>query len=193
MRGCLKMNKLKRSFSVLTTAAMIAGMMGILPVTAADQTPYGLTVKTVKDMDTFKSIITSNGDCCIRLEKDISVSQDTKSKSTDAYFNVGKGHKVIDLNGCDIKVSDDRTGEDFMHLTMFEVGEGANLEINDKDNKGEIFFNGYILASSDYKLYSADINRDIFHVDGGELTINGDTVSGGRSKDEYVYSPYIYM
>lgn len=186
------MNKIKKCFSVLTTAALMTSMATMLPASAEDTGAYGLTLVEVNDMESFKAAITADRDYCIKLTKDISVSQSTKNTSTDAYFKVGKGHKVIDLNGKDIQVSDNRTGKNFMHLTMFEVGKGAKLEVNDEENKGEIFFNGYILANSNYEMYSVDINRDIFHVDGGDLTINGGTILGGRSKDEYVYRPDLY-
>ncbi len=104
---------------------------------------------------------------------------------------------VLDLNGYEIKLSDDYNAdgskqrkEIFAHSsTMFEIINGATLTIidssmkNSSDGKGtgSIYANGRMIDPYKY-YYKNYTHRDIFHVDSGNLVVYGGQFQAGRTK-----------
>ena len=188
-------------------AVILAAMMILTWVPAFGKTAKADDVTEVSDIETLRKLLMEEGDVSIRIKKDISGTLSYESGSTttivDEYGNwhteyapasnpvwctVGRGNKTIDLDGNDIKVTYENWKD--RYSTMFVIPEGASVTINDAENKGEIFYNGYIPGHAqywgDYWKEAVTQNRDIFHVDGGNLTVNGGTILAGRSKNEWV-------
>ena len=105
------------------------------------------------------------------------------------WLTLGSGYKLIDLQGFSIVVDYPNIYEGTS--TMFRIGEGSSLTINDSTGEsGYIHYEGYIFDIEDYDInhyyYASDMNRHLFEVCGGSLTINGGTLEAGRSKKQWV-------
>lgn len=179
----------RKPLCVILTVCLLVGMIPTFSLSAS------AAVAEVSDMDTFKELMEQDGDVSIKLTDDISKDifggyDDYGHGLPVPYFiTVGKGEKIIDLNGNDINASLD----DFhQSSTMFKIDEGASVVVNDSSgkNSGEIFYNGYIPAyQEEYRIITMNMdapnqNRDIFEVNGGSLTINGGQITAGRQKEE---------
>ena len=106
----------------------------------------------------------------------------TGSTQIPYLITVGKGIKSISLDGYDIDISYPNVDDHWSAL--FYIGQGAELILTDDTNDSEVFYDGYISACSDWDDTASPLNRDIFIVCGGNLTLNGGTYTAGRSKLE---------
>ena len=145
----------------------------------------------------------------IWVEKDITGYVGTKGDNTmesytPVWCTLGKGkkhlylknHKIDMENDYVVTVSNGTLGVDYIETvntqTLFSIPQGADLTVSsstelEDGNKGRIYYNGVVLKDRD----GVD-NRDIFHVDGGKLTINsGEFSTEFRERTyEYGYAPY---
>ena len=196
----------KRLLSVLLAAMLL---FSALPMTAfAAETD---TAAVEAEPSTVTYSISNNGQLKYYLELDdtdrvavLNVTADfigrigTAGDSSDNSYvryaiTVGKGKKVLNLNGHKLNFYNDYSviydhfgaGHDetqqLNRLALFNIPEGADLTVNgDAEgsvDSGVIQYHGKLL----YKCDAVD-QRDIFEINGGNLTINsGNFVPGGES------------
>ena len=110
---------------------------------------------------------------------------------------LGQGSKTLDLNGYELRVDlDDVRGGSGKYnriVTMFGVFSGTTLTLNDTSGKdtGKIFLNGCMRDANEaiggYQSYmeGSVVHRNGIMVDGGEFIMNGGTIVGGRSREEW--------
>ena len=141
------------------------------------------------------------------IEFQIGKAGDTVGHMVDYWIELGSGIKVIYLQGHLISYSCDRFGDgstsisdggSYYHLdykqtgTLFKIGSGSELVINDPDNKGKITYK-CTLRERDWEL-GGDIGRNIFHVlRGGKLTINGGRIIAGRYSRNWIETRVKYL
>ena len=139
-----------------------------------------------------KTILESDGNIKIELNKDIEYRIGTKgdynAQRVEYWCTLGKGTKVIDLKGHNIKLMNDRQQDDLM--TMFRIPASAEMVINDSTgNNGEINYDGLLgLADVRFKGLS---QRDLFEVS-GKLTVNSGNLIAGRSLKSYYSTDATY-
>ncbi len=105
------------------------------------------------------------------------------------WLTLGSGNKTVDLQGHSIVVDYPNVFD--WRSTMFRIQGGSSLTINDSTGDlGYIHYEGYIFDIEDYDVnhafYATDMNRNLFEVDGGSLTVNGGTLEAGRSKKQWI-------
>ena len=184
----------KKVVGLLLTLCLILTMIPVFSLSAS------AGVIEVSDMHLFLSYIESNGDCSLRLTKNLRTDVQRKGNEIDGfeavpyYITVGQGKKVVDLNGWGIMATLKDYRGTATRSAMFNVPEGSEVVINDSSgtDKGEIFYDGYIDEFEQYRPSKMNMdtfnqNRDIFHVNGGKLTINGGSVIAGRMKEELYF------
>lgn len=181
------MKNKQRLFGLLTSAAILTGMIpaGVVNTSADD-----IYIEEVSTMEEFKRAMITDRSCYIKLTKDISEKREKLDDGFGYYWlDLGFGTKEIDLNGHKIEVNDG-SFED-IKSTMFMIPPQTTLVIHDEDDKGEIIYDAWMSANMDYSVERANVNRDIFCVNGGQLIINGGQITAGRAKHENVWTPYI--
>ena len=145
-----------------------------------------------------KTILESDGNIKIQLNKNleyrIGKKGDVESEYIPTWCTLGKGTKVIDLNGYDIKLCNDRAGfygawfapTNNEPMTIFCVPSGAELVINDsKINEGEINYDGYLGVDNWSHDFMYLDQRHLIEVNGGDLTVNGGKLIAGRANKVY--------
>ena len=168
----------------------------------------------VTDMSVFKRLMTQNGDVNIRLKSDLYEEvpyyraeydsdiatidpwyrehwDDNNTEPVPYWLTVGRGTKRLDLNGYNVVADYSNWHED---STMFKLDSGTTFILNDKDNKGKLFYDGstphlytYIGGYWDLFVDTFEVHnqqRDIFEVNGANLIVNGGKVAAGRASAE---------
>jgi len=156
----------------------------ILPVTAMAEGEY----TEVGTAEAFKQALESNGDKNIIVTRDIIYTCQV-SEVGDYWITLGRGQKILNLNGKSVELNAE-TGEE---TTMILVPKSADLIINDTsgDNSGRLFCYGRMESVTSDRgpryLIGAVKYRNVLEIDGGMVTINGGTLEAGRSKKMWVY------
>jgi len=202
------MNQIKRTISLLMALLMV-----IVLFPAISPQVNAVEYVDVSSIDELKKALEMDGDVYIKITENISgvfdadysstttellvgnddgtlstVLETMTSESNDKWAVVGPGDKTLDLNGMSVEVKYNEWKD--RCSTLIVIPAGSSVTVNDANNEGELFYNGYIPG---YDAYWTDDweaavtqNRDIFLVDGGSLTVNGGRITAGRSKNEYV-------
>lgn len=187
---------MKKLLAIILTAVMLLSMVPLTALTAAAETEVAETgaeptfsgVAVPTDGAGLKTLLESDGDIMISLNKDISArigeEGDRNAEYVEYWCTLGKGTKVIKLNGYDITLYNDRD-ETSKDMHMFRIPAGAELVINDGKNNGTINYNGMF---KDGTLSSTHYHKNKHHliaVTGGKLTVNGGVLEAGRSQKFY--------
>ena len=173
-----------------------------LPAFAAPVSAAGdiIDVRTAAEL---KAALQMNGDCTILLldnidEKHGRVYEDslgyncyegpdgnTLDYKMPVWCRVGTGRKTLDLNGCTFRLEYKNMSD--LESDLFYIGRGADLTVKDSHGTSYVTYDGYIgggwYMPDDSTLESV---RNLFHVEGGSLTISGGCFEAGRSKEEWV-------
>ncbi len=231
------MGRTKRMLGMLLALCLLLGLCPALPAGAADAGPM-----VIYDMETFKRLMTEDGDVSIRLGANlfeqhgwvrsevpggelplalkicmpwllgidhkspsyydpsgerVRMIQSTGHPSYERpyWLTFGRGNKTVDLAGHEIRVEYPNVFQ--RESTMFLVGSGSSVTIGDSSGTaGYIHYDGYIFDVEDYSVgtydYAAEMQRHIFAVNGGSLTINGGTIEAGRSKTQWITNAHPY-
>ncbi|MBQ3330919.1 MAG: hypothetical protein IJG87_07055 [Ruminococcus sp.] len=151
----------------------------------------GVTLHKVSNASELKSALTANDTGSVHeimLTQDIYGTVGTASVNDDTNYvpvwcTVGKGQKILNLNKHTLQMQSDYcaichknaymgkgTIVSLSNECLFDIPTGAELTVNggyDSSKTGTILYNGVLL----FKCDGID-QRDIFHVDGGTLTVN---------------------
>ena len=173
-----------------------------LPAFAAPVSAAGdiIDVRTAAEL---KAALQMNGDCTIMLLDNIDerhgrVYEDslgyncyegpdgnTLDYKMPVWCRVGTGRKTLDLNGCTFRLEYKNMSD--LESDLFYIGRGADLTVKDSHGTSYVTYDGYIgggwYMPDDSTLESV---RNLFHVEGGSLTISGGCFEAGRSKEEWV-------
>ena len=192
-------------FSLVLAFALFAGIL-TATVHAAD--PTFTTVQV--NGDSLKAYLEMDGNLIIDVIDDIEARIGTKgdrdSPHVDYWCTLGSGTKVLNLNGYDVTLSNDRESkvgffyDSYFPMTMFRVPEGAEFVINDSENKGKINYGG-MLKQKDGGLFSdpgddytfAGEVHNLISVQGGKLVVNGGNLYAGKSDKIYSSSEATYF
>jgi hypothetical protein len=131
----------------------------------------------------FKKYLEMDGDITIKLVSNI-IHTTTASAAGKYWITLGKGKKILDLNGYSAELNAETGSE----TTMIRIPEGSELIVNDSsgNNSGKLFCYGRMDNPGQYGIYYShkDVKyRNVVYVDGGSLTVNGGTLEAGRSKE----------
>ena len=166
---------MKRTVCILLCLVLILGLLPVFGVAAGEaEEIYGMTK--------LKETMEKDGDVSVRLTGDVVASGKTLPS---AYITLGKGKKVLDLNGHSMELND----EDSKTCTFLYIGEGASLTVNDSSTakNGRIFAYGKMDSVGYGHWYRSMKTRDCVRVDGGELIVNAGTLESGRTKEYWAY------
>lgn len=184
------------AFAAETNDSAVVGTNGDEPV-------FDYEVSTSGDANTLKAYLEMDLNLKITLSADVSArigkKGDTGAEYVHYWCTLGKGTKVIDLNGHRIDLYNDRNDRDFgsddgFDMTMLLIPEGAELVVNDSTvNGGEIHYDS---ALNESDMFHKELDRrNLIEVGGGKLTVNGGRLAAGRSKKVYhgLSAHYYYL
>lgn len=186
----LPMTALAAEADTADTGAAALGELGFI-ADYADLTGAPYVIRSVSTADSLKAELerdNTDSISIITLTADITGYLGIQGNHSDDNFirywvNVGKGQKILVLNGHTIDLINDYVviynhygqAEDTIYQwnreTLFNIPVGAELNVigmNKKGNYSTVRYGGTVL----YKCDAID-NRDIFEVNGGSLTVNG--------------------
>ena len=177
----------KTFLSLLLSLCMLLSLIPAFSISAS-----ATEVIEVSDFDDLKARLESDGDVSLKLTATVSTyvnggyDEHLNELPVDYVIKVGKGKKVIDLNGYDLYATNNSWDST---ITFFRINDGTDLTVNDDNCTGCINLDGFIPSYDEgYRKMNMGLaqkqNRDIFEVNGGSLTINGGKFLSGRVKDE---------
>ena len=191
---------MKRTHKLLSILLTLAMLLGMLPLTAVAVEDPEVTV--THDVDVIRELLQQNGDVSIKLDADAekqltaySDFEDDKWNSQYVWTKIGSGNKTIDLNGYRLYVYDQSARSlgslewlDFRYIQgalLMEIPDGASLTVNDSSGGGKIWMDTEMPDKSEIEGSDLLMERNIFAVTGGNLTVNGGEIHAGRSKEIY--------
>jgi len=194
---------MKRTHKLLSVLLILAMVFSMVPMTAmATEDPE---VIVTHDVDEIRELLRQDGDVSIKLdadaEKKLTAYSDFENYQTDSWNSqyvwtkLGSGNKTIDLNGYRLYVYDQSARSlgslewmDFRYIQgalLMEIPEGAALTVNDSSGGGMIWMDAEMPDKSEIEGSDLLMERNIFAVTGGNLTVNGGEIHAGRSKEIY--------
>ncbi len=201
------MKAIRKSLSILLCVLITAGMLTALPFSAGAaeitesapgaEVTFNYNVDSGDDLNTLKAYLEMDCNIKINIISDmdarIGKKGDRNSDYVGYWCTLGKGTKVINLNGHSLTLYNDRE-EATRKMTMFRIPEGAELVINDSKNSGEITYNGMLANGPDYKGVTYQNNHNIIEISGGKLTLNSGNLIAGKSNKKYLSqdAKYVY-
>lgn len=194
------MKRTQKLLSILLALVMLLGMLPMTAVAAEDP-----EVIVTHDVDQIRELLQQDGDVSIKLDADAekkltaySDFEDDKWNSQYVWTKIGSGNKTIDLNGYRLYVYDQSARSlgsldwmDFRYIQgalLMEIPEDAALTVNDSSGGGMIWMDAEMPDKSEIEGPNLLMERNIFAVTGGNLTVNGGEIHAGRSKEIYAQS-----
>lgn len=188
---------MKRTQKLLSILLALVMLLGMLPMTAM---AAGEVV--THDVDQIRELLKQDGDVTIKLDADaekmITAYSDFEDDKWDSQFvwtQLGSGNKTIDLNGHRLYVYDQSARslgsleiEPFKYIQgalLMEIPAGASLTVNDSAGGGKIWMDAEMPPKDEIEGNGLLMERNIFAVTGGDLTVNGGEIHAGRSKNIY--------
>lgn len=171
---------MKRILSIALSLLMLVCTVPAFTVSAA-----AATTVSVSTGNELRKYLQRSGDYNIKITKNISYRVDG-AKYT-CFATLGKGNKILDLNGKTVTIANDYYSTTaFEQYMLFTIGSDASLTVNDSAGGATVKSDGTLhdYGFSTYKKANRSV-RDIFFVSGGSLTINGGSFEAGRSKKAY--------
>ncbi len=163
---------------------LLVAMFIIMPTAIFAEEEY----QEIAGPQSFKKYLEMDGDITIKLVSNI-IHTTTASAAGKYWITLGKGKKILDLNGYSAELNAETGSE----TTMIRIPEGSELIVNDSsgNNSGKLFCYGRMETQSridDAFFYeNSDVKyRNVVEVDGGVLTVNGGTLEAGRSKQIWI-------
>ena len=189
---------MKKGMAILLVFAML---FTIMPVSAFAAPEPGNLVVT-HNVDQIRELLRQDGDVTIQLDADAekkitaySDFEDDKWNSQFVWTKVGSGNKTIDLNGHRLYVYDQSARtlgsleiEPFKYIQgalLIEIPSGASLTVDDSATGGMIWMDAEMPPKDEIEGDGLLMERNIFAVTGGNLTVNGGEIHAGRSKEIY--------
>lgn len=204
---------MKHKVSKQFLSALLAFVMivGLIPASTLTVFAVGNVVVT-HDVDEIRELLRSDGDVSIKLdadaEKKLTAYSDFENYQTDkwnsqyVWTKIGSGNKTIDLNGHRLYVYDQSARSlgsldwlDFRYIQgalLMEIPEGTSLTVNDSSGGGKILMDAEMPDKSQIEGSGLLMERNIFAVTGGNLTVNGGEIHAGRSKEIYAQNATKY-
>ncbi len=162
---------------ILGMMVVVFAVMMISTVVLADESYLEISTP-----EQFMKALREDGDVKMKLVSDV-IYTTTTDKTGNYWIDVGKGTKILDLNGFSAELN----AETGSYVTMLRLYTGSNLIVNDSSgtNSGKLFCYGRI-DHPGYKgtgYMNGDVKyRNLIAVEGGSLIVNGGTLEAGRSK-----------
>ena len=191
---------MKKALALVLTLVMVFCMVPSFMLTASATE----TTIVTHDADYIQQLLRGDGNISIKLDADadklIEAYSCFETEESD-YWNgrfiwtrVGSGEKTIDLNGHRLYVYDQSARylsalyQQFKYIQkalMIEVPYNASLTVNDSAGGGLIRMDAEMPDKSELRGQDMLMERNIFGVTGGNLTVNGGEIHAGRSKQIY--------
>ena len=195
----MKTNFKSKLLGVLLILVMV---LALVPVSALTAFAAEQNEVVTHDIDQIRELLRQDGDVIIKLDADAEKNltaysdfENTKWDSQYVWTKLGSGNKTIDLNGHRLYVYDQSARSlgslewmDFRYIQgalLMEIPEGAALTVNDSSGGGMIWMDAEMPDKSEMEGSGLLMERNIFAVTGGNLTINGGEIHAGRSKEIY--------
>ena len=203
---------MKRAKSLLSILLAAVLMLGLIPMTATAADTDGElagtgaiihNVTTAAELKAALELVDKNSPHRIVVKNDIIETIGTPGDYSDKNYipvwcTVGKGEKVLDLNSYTVELKSDycaiydgfSMGAAYLEAKsnecLFSIPDGADLTVNggytSSTYAGAIRYKGVLLNKCD-----AIDQRDIFHLDGGYLTINSGNYAPGWTRKKYTW------
>ncbi len=195
---------------IIGTLVCLALLLGFVPGMAATARADGVTV--THDADEIQALLRSDGDVAIQLDADaekmLTAYSDFEDSETGkwngcyVWTKLGSGSKTIDLNGHRLYIYD-RSARSlastevthfkyFQKALLMEIPSGASLTVNDSGDGGLIRMDAEMPEKTELEGHGMIMERNIFAVTGGDLTVNGGEIHAGRSNDIYAQNAGAY-
>ena len=189
----------RKLLSILLVLVMV---LALVPVSALTAFAAGQDEVVTHDIDQIRELLRQDGDVRIKLDADAEKNltaysdfENTKWDSQYVWTKLGSGNKTIDLNGHRLYVYDQSVRSlgsldwmDFRYIQgalLMEIPNGASLTVNDSNGGGMIWMDAEMPDKTELEGSGLLMERNIFAVTGGALTINGGEIHAGRSKEIY--------
>ena len=180
----------RTSKSFISLLLCLCLLFSLIPAVSISASAAG--VISVNNFDDLKARLEADGDVSLKLTATISqyvsggYDEHLNELAVDYVIKVGRGKKVLDLNGYDLYANNNSWEST---ITFFQINDGTDMTVNDDDCAGRITLDGFIPSYDEgYRKMNMGLaqkqNRDIFEVNGGSLTINGGIFQSGRVKEE---------
>ena len=195
---------MKKQFKskILSLLLVLLMVLALAPVSALTAFAAEQNEVVTHDIDQIRELLRQDGDVRIKLDADAekkltaySDFENTKWDSQYVWTKLGSGNKTIDLNGHRLYVYDQSARSlgsldwmDFRYIQgalLMEIPNGASLTVNDSNGGGMIWMDAEMPDKTELEGSGLLMERNIFAVTGGELTINGGEIHAGRSKEIY--------
>ena len=194
--------KTKFKSKLLGVLLVLVMVLALVPVSALTAFAAEQNEVVTHDIDQIRELLRQDGDVKIKLDADAekkltsySDFENTKWDSQYVWTKLGSGNKTIDLNGHRLYVYDQSARSlgslDWMAFRyiqgalLMEIPNGASLTVNDSNGGGKIWMDAEMPDKSEMEGSGLLMERNIFAVTGGNLTINGGEIHAGRSKEIY--------
>ena len=175
----------KRMISMLLAIVMVLGMIpAVAPDAQADEIVW--TEVSTQNAWEIQQYLRMDGDICINLTGDADWMLEEGDyepylwKDRRVWAKIGKGTKVLDLNGHRLYLSDE--GNAPAQSVMMLIPNGAALNVYDDVGTGMIWMDGQMKFGDDFYGDDAILVRDVFAVTGGLLAVHGGEIHAGRAK-----------
>ena len=179
------MKRPKKLWSILLVLVMVLSMMPALTRNAqADEIVW--TEVSTQNAWEIQQYLRMEGDVCIKLTGDAEWMLEDADyepylwKDRQVWAKLGKGTKILDLNGYRLYLSD--KGNAPAQSVMMVIPEGASLNVYDDVGTGMIWMDGQMKFGDDFYGDDAILVRDVFAVTGGLLAVHGGEIHAGRAK-----------
>ena len=194
---------------LLSILLVLVMVLALVPVSGLTAFAAGQNEVVTHDVDQIRDLLRQDGDVRIKLDADAekkltaySDFENTKWDSQYVWTKLGSGNKTIDLNGHRLYVYDQSARSlgslDWMAFgyiqgaLLMEIPNGASLTVNDSNGGGKIWMDAEMPDKSEMEGSGLLMERNIFAVTGGNLTINGGEIHAGRSKEIYAQNARKY-
>ncbi len=186
----------RRIWSILLCAVLLIGSIPMLTrsVEAVEEV-------VTHDVDEIRNLLKSNKNVVIRLdgdaEKNLTGMSDFEHQLWRSEYwtwvELGQGSKTIILDGYRLYLYDRSYRSDgsceFLPIRkglMMLIPAGSSLRIDDPTGRGKIWMDAEMPDKDLFVTDNCFLERFIFAVDGGNLTVTGGEIHAGRAKDIYV-------
>ena len=179
------MKRAKKLWSILLVLVMVLSMIpAAAPDAQADEIVW--TEVSTQNAWEIQQYLRMDGDIWINLTGDADWMLEDADyepylwKDRQVWTKVGKGAKVLDLNGYRLYLSDE--GNAPAQSVMMVIPEGASLNVFDDVGTGKIWMDGQMKSGMDFYGDNGILIRDVFAVTGGILAVHAGEIHAGRAK-----------
>ena len=179
---------MKRTRKLLSILLALILVLSLMPASTLEAKADGHTWIEVTTQSAWEiqKYLRMEGDVWINLRGDVEWMLEEADYEpylwnfSRVWTKVGKGTKVLDLDGHRLYLSDEGNGP--AQSVMMEIPDGASLNVYDDVGGGMIWMDGQMKSGEDFYGDDGILVRDVFAVTGGLLAIHSGEIHAGRAK-----------